>query len=465
MKYNGKIISVMVCVSLMFLSLAGYLTYFTLFEGKDVSDNKFNKRIREREEQVLRGTIYDSNGEILAYSSMAPSGQVRHYPFKERYAHVVGYNSVTYDKSALEYSFNDKMTQSNPIEDLSNAFSNSEKKSRGADLYLTIDNNLTGLAESLMEGKNGAVVALVPDTGAVLCMYSNPTFDPNEEALRESFESLTESENAPFVARCTQGLYAPGSTFKIITAIAALEEGCATVVEDTGSKVIDGYEVTNYENKALGLIELKEGFSASSNVMFASYGVAVGEDKLKSVAKRFGIGEKLNFDILTSKSYFTYDHPMGQTDLAAVGIGQGKLLVTPLNMALVAAAIGNDGVMMTPYMVEKASFGSVRNVYSHKAEVWKNSVDANTAQIIEDCMIDCVENGTGKGAKIENVTVAGKTGTAENEKEGKEHAWFICYAPAENPEIAICVMQEYTGLTGSSCAPVAKKLIEYYLKG
>ncbi len=465
MKYNGKIISVMVCISVMFLSLAGYLTYFTLFEADEVTENKFNKRIREREEQVIRGSIYDCRGEILAYSSMGQSGQIRHYPFNERYAHLVGYNSVTYDKSELEYSFNDKMTQTNPIEDLSNALSNTEKRSRGADLYLTVDNNLTELAERLMAGKNGSVVAIVPDTGAVLCLYSNPTFDPNESALRENFESLTKSEESPFVARATQGLYAPGSTFKIITAIAALEQGCAVSVEDTGSVVIDGYEVTNYDNKALGNIELKEGFSSSSNVMFASYGVNVGEDKLKSVAKRFGIGEKIDFDIATSKSYFTYNDPMGKTDLAAVGIGQGKLLVTPLNMALVASAIANDGVIMKPYIVEKAAFGNAKTVYNHKSEVWKNAVDEKTAQIIEDCMIDCVENGTGQGAKIEGVIVAGKTGTAENEKEGREHAWFICYAPAQNPEIAICVMQEYTGKTGSSCAPVAKELIEYYLKG
>lgn len=464
MKYNGKIITVMICICAMFLSLALYLTYFTLFQAEDVVDNKFNKRIREREDEVLRGTIYDSKGEILAYSIIDGDRQTRHYPYKERYAHVIGYNSVTYDKSGLEKSFNETMTTTNPLEDISHFFSSSEEVPKGADLYLTIDNDMTALAEKLMRGKNGAVAVVVPSTGEVLCLYSNPSFDPNEESLSENFDTLSKSELSPFLGRAAQGLYAPGSTFKIITAAAAIEENNAYELEDSGSIVIDGYEVTNYEGKALGLIDIKQGFSRSSNVMFASYGVSLGERKLMNTAKRFGIGEKLEFDISASKSLFSYENSMGKTDLAAVGIGQGKLLVTPLNMALVASAIANDGVIMKPYIVKRASYGNVRDIYQRKPEVWKEAVDKNVAQLIEEYMIECVETGTGTGAKIEGVTVAGKTGTAQNEKEGFEHAWFVCYAPAENPELAICVMQEYTGLTGSSCTPIAKSLIEYYLQ-
>lgn len=463
MKYNSRIISVMVCICVMFLSLAVYLTYFTLFEAEDVVDNKYNKRIREREESVLRGTIYDAKGEILAYSSIDSSGQTRHYPFKERYAHVVGYSSVTYDKSGLESSFNEILTTPNVVEELSKALSNSARQVRGADLYLTIDNSFTSLAQQLMAGKNGAVVAIVPKTGEVLCMYSNPSFDPNEKSLAKNFSTLTQSEASPFLGRAAQGLYAPGSTFKIITSVAAIEAGCADSVLDEGAVVIDGYTVKNYENKENGLIDIKQGFAASSNVMFAKYGVAVGEKKLTDTAKRFGIGEKIPFDISTSKSYFNYENGMGQTDLAACGIGQGKLLVTPMNMALVTAGIANDGVIMKPYIVEKAVYDTGRRVYYAKPEAWKTATSKPVADQIEELMIECVSAGTGTGAKIEGVTVAGKTGTAENEKEGKEHAWFVCYAPAEEPEIAICVMQEYTGRTGSSCAPIAKALINYYL--
>ncbi len=463
MKYNGKIIVVMVVICAMFLSLAVYLTYFTIFQAPDVIENKYNKRIREREESVLRGAIFDSQGEVLAYSSMDNNRQKRYYPYSSRYAHVIGYNSVTYDKSGLESTFNDILVKTDPIEDISKFFSMNKEMPKGTDLYLTINNAFTAKAEKLMGKNNGAVVALKPKTGEVICLYSNPSFDPNEDALTSNFSLLSQHEDSPFVGRSTQGLYPPGSTFKIITAAAALEEGCAVSITDEGSIVIDGYEVKNYEGKTLGEIDAKTGFAKSSNVMFATYGVKVGEKKLKDVASRFGIGEAIDFDIRTSKSLFNYDNAMSQTDLAACGIGQGKLLVTPLNMALVASAIANDGVIMKPYIVEKALYAGGRQAYVAKPQVWKTAVSAYTASIIEEYMIECVNSGTGTGAKISGVTVAGKTGTAENEKEGKEHAWFVCYAPAEDPEIVICVMQEYRGRTGSSCAPIAKELITYYL--
>ncbi len=464
MKYNQKIISVMVVICTLFLSLAVYLTYFTLFKAEDVVQNQYNKRIREREESILRGTIYDRSGEVLAYSKMEKNSQTRVYPFRERYAHVIGYNSVTYNRTGIEQSFNKYLVETNPVDELTNLFAKQKRIPEGADLYLTIDNRMTELAEKLMAGQNGAVVAVVPKTGEVLCLYSNPTYDPNETELREEFSNLTKRDDAPFVARCTQGLYAPGSTFKIVTAAAALESGKATDIEDDGSVTIDGYEIKNSGAKKLGIIDTKTGFAKSSNVMFASYAVEVGEDKLKETAAKFGIGEKIPFDIATNKSIFSYEDGMSDTDLAACGIGQGKLLVTPMHMALVAAGIANDGVIMKPYLVQKAAYDGERCVYTAQSKVWKNAVSKSVANTIGEYMAECVTTGTGSKAQLDFVKVAGKTGTAENEKEGKEHAWFVCYAPYDEPEIAICVMQEYTGKTGSSCAPIARELIKYYLK-
>ena len=453
----------MVVICAMFLSLAVYLTYFTLFNADDIVENKFNKRIREREESILRGAVFDNSGEVLAYSTMEGNRQKRYYPFGERYAHVIGYNSVTYDKSGLENTFNDILVKSDPLENISGFFDMSGEMEKGANLHLTIDNAFTAKAERLMGKKQGSVVAIKPKTGEVICMYSNPSFDPNEDALAKNFATLSQSDNFPFLGRANQGLYPPGSTFKIITAAAALEEGIGVGIVDEGSTIIDGYVVENYNGKKLGEIDITQGFAKSSNVMFASYGVQLGEKKLRDIAERFGIGEKIDFDIRTSKSMLNYENAMGQTDLAACGIGQGKLLVTPLNMALVAAAVANDGVIMEPYMVEKAIYPSGRVAYVAKPKVWKTAVSATVADMLEDMMIECVETGTGTGAKIAGVAVAGKTGTAENEESDKTHAWFVCYAPCENPEIAICIMQEYAGLTGSSCAPIAKELITYYL--
>jgi peptidoglycan glycosyltransferase len=464
MKYNRKIIYVMVCVCALFISLAVYLTYFELFEADTVIKSTYNRRIWEEENSVLRGSITDRYGTILAYSETDGDSQKRIYPYSSRYTHVIGYNSRTYGKTGLELKYNDILKTNDTLTSISDAITGNDSQAKGANLRLTLDNVMTQKAESLMKGKNGAVVALVPKTGEVLCLYSNPTFDPNESALTEEWADLAERDDSPFLGRATSGLYAPGSTFKTITAAAAIASGYGSyTVDDNGSYTIDGYTVKNYGGHSYGQLDIQKGFAKSSNVMFASLAVMMGQERMLKMAESFGIGQQIPFDITVKESQLNYSGKMNDPELAALGIGQGKLLVTPFNMALVAAAIANNGVIMTPYVVEEASYDSGRSVYRAKQNVWKTAVSSSVASQVGELMKECVASGTGTSAKISGVTVAGKTGTAENEKSGSEHAWFICYAPAENPEIAVCVMQEYSGTTGSSCAPIARELIKYYL--
>lgn len=464
MKYNRKIIFVMVFVCALFLSLAVYLTYFELFSAETVIKSSYNRRIWEEEDNVLRGSITDRCGTVLAYSEEDGDSQKRIYPYASRYAHVIGYNSRTYGKTGLELKYNDMLLASDTITSISDAITGSQEKAEGANLRLTVDNSLTAKAESLMKGKNGAVVAIVPKTGEVLCLYSNPAFDPNEDALTAQWDSLAESEDSPFLGRAASGLYAPGSTFKVVTAAAAIDSGYSSyTVNDEGSYTVDGYTLKNYGGHSYGQIDLRSGFAKSSNVMFAALSVMMGEDRMRKAAEGFGVGQQIPFDITAQTSSMNYSGKMSDPELAAVGIGQGKLLMTPLNMALIASAIANNGIMMQPYLVENAAFASGRSIYSAKQGIWKTAVSPSVANQVGELMIECVQSGTGTSARISGVTVAGKTGTAQNEKEGKEHAWFIGYAPAEDPEIAICVMQEYSGVTGSSCAPIARDLIKQYL--
>ncbi len=466
MKYNRRIIYVMVTISVLFISLAVYLTYFELFQADSVIKNSYNRRTWEEEDSVLRGAITDRSGEVLAKSVIDEEGnQKREYPFKSRYTHVIGYNSRVYGRTALELKFNDMLLSENTIDTISGAISGNKEMAKGAGLRLTLDNGMTAIAESMMKGKNGAAVAIVPKTGEVLCLYSNPTFDPSEESLKANWADMAEREDSPFVARATGGLYAPGSTFKTVTAAAAVAGGYgAYTMKDEGSCTIDGYVVSNSGGHAYGDLDMTKGFAKSSNVFFATLAVMMGEDRLKSAAAAFGIGETVPFDIGVTKSVLNYPDKMTDTELAAVGIGQGKLMVTPFNMALAAAGIANGGVIMQPYLVEDPGYDSGRMIYRAKPKAWKTAVSPDTARELGKFMEECVKTGTGKSARISGITVAGKTGTAQNERKDKEHAWFICYAPAENPEIAVCVMQEYSGAAGSSCAPIAKKMIEYYLK-
>ncbi len=465
MNYNKKIISVLVIMSVLFLSVFVYLTYFTLFKADSLISSNYNRRLWEKEDSVLRGSIYDRSGTLLAKSEVDDEGnQKRIYPYGSLYAHVIGYNSRTYGKTNLELSFNDYLLKTESLSEIIQYGMDDSPMKRGCDLVTTVDHTLMEIAKENMRGKNGAVVAVDPKTGEVLCLYSNPSFDPNEDSLTENWADLSVDEDSPFLPRATKGLYAPGSTFKIATAASAIENGLYDFeVDDEGSVKIDGRTFRNSGGKAYGKIDLISGFKYSSNVMFSLLGTKLGAEKLKAAAEDFMITEKMPFDISTSSSGWKYKD-MSETELASVGIGQGKLLTTPLNMAMVASSIANGGIMMKPYLVQKAvSLNGVES-YSASPEALKRTVPASVAAELSDYMLACVESGTGANARIKGVKVAGKTGTAQNEKDGKDHAWFVGFAPKDDPQIAVAVFQEYSGSSGgAACAPIAAKIMQSWL--
>lgn len=463
MKSNKRIITVMVSVCSLFLITVVYLTYFTLFQAKDIIKSSANQRIWEKEEKVLRGSVYDRSGVLLAESKQTEKGQKRIYPYGSLYTHTIGYNSRTYGKTNIELKFNDYLLKTESVIDVLKRDSRDEDAFRnGAKLELTLDHGMTELAQKLMAGSNGSIAALNPATGEVYCMYSNPTFDPNESSLTKEWNELSQSESSPFLARATQGLYAPGSTFKVITAAAGIESGYeAFTFNDQGKVKIGGKEFKNSGSSRHGKIGMSDAVKVSSNVYFASLSQKIGSERLGKAVDAFGVTKKIPFDISTKAVSLDFSS-MSDVDLASASIGQGKLLVTPLHMALTACAVANGGVIMQPYMVSRAYFDDGATVYNARQKVLSEAMDSETAEKIGEYMTACVKSGTGRAANVRGITVAGKTGTAENERKGKTHAWFICYAPAENPQIAICVMKEYSGRGGgSACAPAAAKLISY----
>ncbi len=467
----NRIIHALVAVCLMFLSLVAYLTYFELFNKSKIINNPYNRRQYEMEEKTLRGSIFDRNGVVLAESEFSDEKQVRKYPYGAIYSHVIGYSSRKYGKSLIESRFNDYLlgiNESSAVFNLRGRLTGEDKE--GNNIYLTIDHRLQTLANELMKGKKGAVVAINPKTGEVLAMISKPDFDPNEQKLEENWNSMVESEEAPFLSRATQGLYTPGSTYKVLTAASALENGMENnVYNDSGSIVIDGKKISNFGGKAYGKIDLKTALAVSSNTVFASIGVELGEENLRSISERAGIGEKIPFDIPVSKSVFQYKE-MSKTDMAAVGMGQGKILMTPLHMALVSAAIANNGIMMKPTLISRIETQNGIVLKRHNPDELYRVMDRDTALKINDMMQEVVKTGTGKNASIKGIKVAGKTGTAENElssrQKNKEHAWFIGFAPADDPQIAIAVILEYSGSTGgAAAAPIAREVMSAWLKG
>lgn len=466
MNMEKRIIYALVFVSTLFLALVGYLTFFELFQKERIVSNSYNRRNYEIEEKTLRGSIYDRNGIELASSSIVKEKQVRDYPYGNIYSHIVGYSSKKYGKSGIESRYNDYLLGINEWNTVLNIRDKLEGNAKeGNNVCLTIDHKLQSKAYKLLGNRKGAVVAINPKTGEILAMVSKPDFNPRDEELENNWSKMIDDASSPFLSRATQGLYTPGSTFKVTIAAAALENGMGEKkYEDKGIITIDGKKISNAGGKAYGSIELKKALAVSSNVVFAQIACELGEDSLLSLADKIGLGKDIPFDIPSSQSSFKHK-TMSKAEMAAAGIGQGKILVTPLHMALISSAIANDGVMMKPQLVNRIENRRGAVVKKIRPSSLYKIMQADTSQALKDMMEYTVKDGTGKNAALKGIRVAGKTGTAENEQKGKEHAWFIGFAPAEDPQIAVAVILEYSGTSGgSSAAPIARDIISDWLR-
>lgn len=460
MMTNNRIIKVLILLSFMFLSLIGYLTYIEVFQREALVANPYNKRQWDSENTTKRGSVLDCNGLVLAESK----DSVRIYPYKGMYSHVIGYNSRTYGRTNLENTYNDDLLAKNKLSDMLG----SAGREFGYDLKLTIDHSIQQYAYELLGDNKGSIIAINPKTGEIIAMVSKPDFDPNEEQLTANWNSLAEDENSPFLARTTSGLYAPGSTFKLLTALSAVENDLDDMsFNDKGNVEIGGNIFENHNERAYGNIDLTRGFAVSSNVVFCTLGDELGGSKMYDVANRFGFNKTFQFDIEYKQSTF----PSNVTDSAkeaALAIGQGDILTTPLQMALVTCGIANGGVIMKPYLVDSVLNHNGDYVKKTSPDVLYNGASPSDTGKVVDMMVETVKSGTGTNASISGVDVAGKTGTAENEQtdlsDDMEHTWFVGFAPAYNPEIAVVVMMEYSGGTGGgNCAPIARSIMQKYL--
>jgi peptidoglycan glycosyltransferase len=456
---SKRIIKVLIIFTALFISLVIYLSYFEVFQAAEMQKNAYNKRQWVNEENILRGMIVDRNGKPLASSEKTENGQIRHYPFGSLYSHIIGYSLKEYGKAGLEASYNQELLNidpHNPIKEFKEKISGTSKD--GNNLVLTIDHSLQAYAEQKLRGKKGAIVLLNPQTGEVYAMVSKPDFNPSK--LKENWMEITENLDSPLLNRGIMGLYTPGSVFKVITATAALEEDVAfKKFRCEGSMTINGYVLRDYKGTAHGEIDLEKALVKSCNLAFSQMGLQLGRTKLNNVSERYMFNKTIPFDLTTKNSVFPENKISTRPDLAVSAIGQGKILVTPLNMAMVAAAIANDGLIMRPFLVKEVLTPQGRTVKGSNTQVLSKATSETVAHQLQDMMVKVVKEGTGRNARIRNVEVAGKTGTAENETK-KTHAWFIGFAPVENPKVAIAVVLESAGKTGGeSAAPIARDIM------
>ncbi len=447
----------------LFLVLVGQLSYLQIIAANELVANENNGRTLAEERRFRRGAIFSREGSVLAESHPVDGGFERTYPRGELFAPITGFSSFRYGRSGIEDSANEYLMVKRRAESLReyiNQLAGGERV--GDDIFLSVSEGIQRAAADALGERRGAVVALDPSTGDVLAMVSYPSYDPND--VDEDFQLLRTVRSSPLVNRAAQGLYPPGSTFKVITASAALEKGVAspTSVYDGPSELyVSGGKVVNFDNQELGKMTLKEAFAHSVNTAFAGVGLDVGYD-LIDYARRFGFGEKPPIALPATASRIRSSSDMDELALAWTAVGQAELEATPLEMALVAAGIANGGKVMAPRLIREVRSPEGILQRSFPPEIWRQAVSERTAREVTDLMVEAVERGTGKAARIPGVEVAGKTGTAETEG-GEPHAWFIGFAPARNPKVAVAVVVEHGGLGGRVAAPIAKKVIEAVL--
>jgi peptidoglycan glycosyltransferase len=445
---------------LLFVALLVQLTYVQVVDAPKLKVKPTNTRALQEEMLVDRGVILSADDVPLAINNQEGRYFYREYPLGSLTSPWLGYNSLQYGRAGIERVYNEDLSGQSGILGVASYWDRiTGKAHRGAALRLTVSVAVQQAAAEALGDRKGAVVALDPRTGAVLAMVSYPRYDPNH--IDENWKALNADPGTPLLNRATQGLYPPGSVFKTIVAAAALQTGAVTpktAFDDTGSFLAGGYEVQNYDEKVYGAHDFTDAFASSINTTFAKIGVDLGADTLAGFAGDFGFGQDLPWPLAASASRFPDPGEMDVAHVAQAAFGQGEVLATPMQMALAAAAVANGGRIMKPYIVGQVIGYPVDQPQETKPEVWLTPISAETAATLRDLMVEVVKRGTGTGAALNSVQVAGKTGTAEV-ADAESHAWFAGFAPAADPQVVVVVLVENAGTGGSVAAPIARQVI------
>ncbi|MDT0165175.1 penicillin-binding transpeptidase domain-containing protein [Actinotalea sp. AC32] len=471
-------------VLVMFLALMVSVTWVQYGAAPDLNNDSRNVRTLYREYGNARGPIVVA-GESVAYSVPVDDafGYQRMYANGPLYAHLTGHYSVVYGRSGVERAMNTELNGSSDslflerIQDLVTG-----RQPQGAVVELTIDPVVQQAAWDALGDQRGAVVALDPTTGAILAMVSKPSYDPNllashdTTAVNEAWAALNAAEGDPLVNRAIAGdTYPPGSTFKVVTAAAALEDGLTPASEVAAPVELDlpqsSSVLRNFGGSACspsGTQSLADALRISCNTAFGQLGLDLGDEALREQAEAFGFGTALDVPMTVTESSFPDEVDRPQTALSA--IGQYEVRVTPLQVAMVSSAVANDGVLMTPHLVRAVRDQDLEVVTETEPEQLRRSVSPATADALTQMMLGVVESGTGRAAQIPGVAVAGKTGTAQTSAEAAPHAWFTAFAPADEPRVAVAVVVENGGAMGNEAtggavaAPIARAVIEAVLR-
>jgi penicillin-binding protein A len=489
---NKQVSQVGVAALVLIAALIVGTTYWQTWANASLAERQDNDIRLVADFTIKRGKIYAADGRtVLATNVQRKVGgktlYFRRYPKGSIFSDIVGYSTQSRNRAGLERSYNDYLTGSNA--NLDTVFRSALDKLRGTtvtgnDLQLTIRPGAQYIAQRALQGKCGAVVAIEPSTGRVLVMATNPSYNPN--LIENHFAQATRSRapcRGALLNRATAGKYPPGSTFKIITAAAALDTRRFTPDSqfyDPGYCEEYGQRVRNAGNpeapETFGHVDFNFAFEHSVNSVFCNVGKTLGAGTVLKYAERFGFyslppletpeNERVESGLYNRGKLFKPKRPQFQVDPGRLAFGQERLEVTPLQMAMVGATVANGGVMMRPRLIEKVVSPGGNTVTHFRPEKLGRPIGARTAGELAHMMELAVQGGTGTAAQIPGVRVAGKTGTAETGRAGVNTTWFVTFAPVEKPQVAIAVVVENQrgGFGGTVAAPIAKQVMEALLR-
>lgn len=466
-KKNGQIVSVTVLFVAAFLGLMGYICHYSVTNRQELINNSYNTRQQMLTAKNIRGTVFASNGEVLAETVTDGDGEeTRSYPYGNLFSHAVGYASN--GRAGVEALSNYYLINSNaPLPDKVSSEVSGDKYP-GDSVYTTLDVKLQQVAYDALGVYRGAIVVTEPSTGKILAMVSKPDFDPNK--IEEIWDELVEDkESGVLLNRVTQGLYPPGSTFKIITALEYMRENPDRYesyhFNCTGSFTDGDQRINCYHGQNHGGLDFAMSFAKSCNSSFANIGLTLDRKKFAGTLKELLFNQELPLKMNYSKSRISVTEASTNADMMQAAIGQGTTGMTPIHLNMITEAAANGGTVMTPYVIDRVENSKGTVVKQFAPSSFQRLMTQTEAEKLTQLMVGVVESGTATRLKDLSYTAAGKTGSAEYSSDKSEsHAWFTGFAPAGEPEICVTIIIEGGGSGGDRAVPIAKRIFDAYFE-
>ncbi len=462
-KRNRQILAVTWLFVGLFFAMMGYTCHYAVTHRQTLMNNSYNTRQEILVAQNSRGAIYAAGGQILAETETDEEGkETRVYPYANMFSHAVGYASN--GKYGIEALANYYLINSNTRLSEKVASDVAGEKYPGDSVVTTLDVDLQKIAYDSLGIYSGAVIVSEPSTGRILAMVSKPDFDPNEiDVIWDDL--INDKESSVLLNRATQGLYPPGSTFKIVTALEYIRENPDSYSQfsfQCGGHFSHGEERINcYHGTAHGSENFVKAFAKSCNSAFASIGLELDRERFGDTLDKLLFNQELKVDFAYNQSKLVINADTSDADVMQAAIGQGTTQMTPLQLNMITAAIANDGMLMKPYLIDRVETRDRNVVKQFSPDSYKRLMSEEEAQIMTGLMEEVVKSGTGTKLSGLSYTAAGKTGSAEyNKVKSDSHAWFTGFAPVEEPQVCVTIIIEGAGSGGDYAVPIAKRILD-----